>query len=76
MRLKSTAAVLFEGTGCEKGLRDAKNKTGKGMDDDYKSSRVSKLVLISQYKCAVFGSCSPLKLWKGETALPSNVRES
>lgn len=76
MRLKSTVAVLFEGTGCEKGLREAKNKTGKGTDDNYKSSRVSKPVLISQYKCAVFGSCWLLKLWKGETALPSNVRES
>lgn len=76
MRLKSTVAVLFEGTGCEKGLREAKNKTGKGMDADYKSSRVSKPVLISQYKCAVFGSCSLLQLWKEETALPSNVCES
>lgn len=46
MMLKFTVAVIFEGTGCEKGLRGAKNKAGKGTDDDYKSSHMSKPVLI------------------------------
>lgn len=30
MRLKSTVAVLFEGTGCEKGLREAIEQDREG----------------------------------------------
>lgn len=35
MLLTFTAAVICEGTGCEKGLGEAESKAGKGTDDDY-----------------------------------------